>query len=119
LKAFDYSREICIAQPQNNHTDASPLRERCDLAEIEIEGDDGPPLRGGLDEYLAIGKRLKTLFPKVNGIRTLRAQPVCYADIDTHVDEKPLRVYDAMTSSSASHAAYSNACWISAGSMSG
>jgi hypothetical protein len=56
---------------------------------------------------------------EVYGVATLRSQPLCYTNVDTHVDEKTLAVYDAMTSSSASHAAYSSACCTSAASTSG
>lgn len=118
-KAFDHTCVTRVAKTQYNDADVTALRKGRDLAEVEIEGDEGAVLVCGLAENIAVSEPLQALLAEVYGVATLRSQPLCYTNVDTHVDEKTLAVYDAMTSSSASHAAYSSACCTSAASTSG
>jgi hypothetical protein len=63
--------KTCIAEPQRNDADSSPVPQCRILAEVEIEGDDGTALRVWLGKYLAVGEPLQTLFPQVSCIETL------------------------------------------------
>lgn len=87
------------------------------IAEVEIQGDDHSILGIRFDENLAIRKLLQAFIPEVNRVMALVAKPFADAHIDARIDEKPHQT--RMTSSLASHAAYSMASRTSSSLRSG
>lgn len=77
-----------VAQPEDDRAHASILRECDDLAEIEIERDDDPPLGGGFGEDLAVWKPVKVLIAKMFGVVSAVRQPFRNPHIGAHVDEE-------------------------------
>jgi hypothetical protein len=94
-------------KPEHDDARAPLATESCNLAEIQVEGDDRSILGDGFVENLAVREPLQPLVTQVCRVMPLAAQPVRDADIHAHIDEKPhSRPYAVCTSSSVSHAAY-------------
>ena len=77
-----------VVEAEDDHTRFPATRERRDLAEVKIEGENGSALRNGLGEYLAIRQSLKALVAKVQRLMALLAQPGGNADIHAHVQRE-------------------------------
>jgi hypothetical protein len=97
------------SQTQQHHSAAMITSDSGDLAKIEIERHDDPPLSPGTDKYRLIRQTPEADLPQVYRIMAACAQWLRNAARHIHIEQQTHSGYANSTSSRASHAAYDSA----------
>lgn len=81
-------------QAEQDHARFAASRKSCDLAEVEVKGQNDALLGDRLGEHVEIGGTLEALVAEMLCVVALAAQPVDYAEADAHVREE---LHEALT----------------------
>lgn len=122
-QAFQHMHGTSVVEAEDDHARFPATRERRDLAEVQIEGEDDPALRDRLREDLAVRQALEALVAEMDGVVPVLAQPsgntASTPMSRRNFKRRPPSGQPMWTCSWASQAAYPRACSMSSRSRSG